>query len=524
MSMSYNLMVNMLASPALEETGHKSQQRNPARAFDAVFGAERQRYQSSSDRQIEQRDMKRTSAREEGLRRSERIENTSRKDVLNNERANRTDKKNSTADDEARLRRTENKKERESEISNKDVDNSNKDLELSEEQEKVLRKIAEKLNISLEELTNIIKLCNTLLQGLEEADVDLIAQKLAGLSETVQADRGQMLKELKTLLRELGEKMTVKVGHIDNSQKQADAVGRSPSEEAVQGQEAQAGKAAKGQENTTGTAVADAAEEGGEQGGAVSKEQVRTGNGEKASARQDSKAGDEQTGTKMSEHGGMRAEKTAEAGQQEAEEENAGSRQNEGWKDKIKVVTVRSENGSTDVKTTETNNINVIQASGDVKAVREEGKVHNVLHTTKDQILKQVVDKASVLITQDKAEMIVNLKPDNLGKLSLKVVTENGIVTAQIMAENQQVKQIIEANLNILKDSLEKQGLNVQQFSVSVGQDSWNRNFNHGAKESFNRNSNREGSQGISTGSFGYFEGQGSKTSLWPDSTINFTA
>ena len=90
------------------------------------------------------------------------------------------------------------------------------------------------------------------------------------------------------------------------------------------------------------------------------------------------------------------------------------------------------------------------------------------------EILHQVIEKAKVVITADKSEMVMNLQPDSLGKLSLKVVTEHGMVMAKFVAESQQVKQVLESNMQLLKDSLEKQGLNVQGFSVSVRQESQN--------------------------------------------------
>lgn len=90
-------------------------------------------------------------------------------------------------------------------------------------------------------------------------------------------------------------------------------------------------------------------------------------------------------------------------------------------------------------------------------------------NTDKDAILKQVIDKARVFFEEDKTEMIINLKPESLGKLSLKVVSEKGMVEANFIAENYQVKEILETNMNLLKDVLEKQGIIVQNFSVSVG-------------------------------------------------------
>lgn len=88
------------------------------------------------------------------------------------------------------------------------------------------------------------------------------------------------------------------------------------------------------------------------------------------------------------------------------------------------------------------------------------------------EIISQVIEKAKVILTPDKSEMVMDLKPDSLGKISLKVVTENGIVMAKFVADSQQVRQVLEANMHLLKDSLEKQGMSVQGFSVSVRQDS----------------------------------------------------
>lgn len=107
------------------------------------------------------------------------------------------------------------------------------------------------------------------------------------------------------------------------------------------------------------------------------------------------------------------------------------------------------------------------------------------------EILNQVVEKAKVLIGGEKAEMVMDLKPDNLGKLSLKVVTEHGMVVAKFVAESQQVKQVLEANMQTLKDSLEKQGLTVQGFSVSVRQDSSNGNSGSDGAEGWQQSGKR---------------------------------
>ncbi len=116
-----------------------------------------------------------------------------------------------------------------------------------------------------------------------------------------------------------------------------------------------------------------------------------------------------------------------------------------------------------------------------VKHIHDNPKAADINNSSKiaktvdtKEIMKQVIDKAKVVITEDKSEMVIRLKPDHLGKLTLKIVTEEGMVTAKFDAENQKVKEIIEQNLADLKQSLKEQGLQLNSVEVSVGQDNSN--------------------------------------------------
>lgn len=87
-----------------------------------------------------------------------------------------------------------------------------------------------------------------------------------------------------------------------------------------------------------------------------------------------------------------------------------------------------------------------------------------------NHVLTQVVEKAEMVVREDKSEMVMQLKPESLGKITLKVIHERGEVVARFVAENEQVKAILESNLQLLKDSLQKSGVAVQSLEVSVGQ------------------------------------------------------
>lgn len=89
-------------------------------------------------------------------------------------------------------------------------------------------------------------------------------------------------------------------------------------------------------------------------------------------------------------------------------------------------------------------------------------------------VTKQIVEKAETMLREDKTEMILQLKPESLGKISLKVIHERGEIIARFVAESEQVKAVLEGNMQLLKDSLQKSGVAVQSLEVSVGQQGGN--------------------------------------------------
>ena len=189
------------------------------------------------------------------------------------------------------------------------------------------------------------------------------------------------------------------------------------------------------------------------------------------------------------------------------------------------LSTSKAVNSASDEHPQSLENIAVSQAS---KSIFEVLKAEKTMQTpNKSEILHQVIEKAKVILSGDKSEMIMNLNPESLGKLSLKIVTERGIVAAQFVAESQQVKEVLETNMQFLKDSLEKQGLSIQGLSVSVGQEK-NREF---GREQYNEG--RSGSNGTKNNSVGKGsiitsglvpDNQRLNSYKWNDSSINLTA
>ena len=86
------------------------------------------------------------------------------------------------------------------------------------------------------------------------------------------------------------------------------------------------------------------------------------------------------------------------------------------------------------------------------------------------QVPRQIVEQARLIRSSESTEMVIHLKPEHLGDLTLKIsVTENGAVTASFHSDNAQVRTIIENSLVQLRQELNDQGLRVDSVEVFSG-------------------------------------------------------
>ncbi|EAX48662.1 flagellar hook-length control protein [Thermosinus carboxydivorans Nor1] len=86
------------------------------------------------------------------------------------------------------------------------------------------------------------------------------------------------------------------------------------------------------------------------------------------------------------------------------------------------------------------------------------------------KVVEQVVAQARLRLRADNSEMVIHLKPEHLGELTLKVAVENGgTVTASFHSTNPEVRSIIEASLPELKQELINQGFKVEYVGVYAG-------------------------------------------------------
>lgn len=83
-------------------------------------------------------------------------------------------------------------------------------------------------------------------------------------------------------------------------------------------------------------------------------------------------------------------------------------------------------------------------------------------------IVRQVVEQIKVTTTQQLSSIEVMLNPENLGKVHVAVIAKQGIVTAQLTAQNEQVKAALENQMTALKEQFNNQGVKVEAVEITV--------------------------------------------------------
>lgn len=85
------------------------------------------------------------------------------------------------------------------------------------------------------------------------------------------------------------------------------------------------------------------------------------------------------------------------------------------------------------------------------------------------EILTQITTQIKLALTDDSSTMMLQLQPENLGKVAFSVKDQGGIITGSIVAETHQVKEAIEQNLAALRTNLDAQGIKLDEIKVVVG-------------------------------------------------------
>lgn len=99
------------------------------------------------------------------------------------------------------------------------------------------------------------------------------------------------------------------------------------------------------------------------------------------------------------------------------------------------------------------------------------------------EIMKQIVEYSRVSIGNQATTMEMQLNPENLGKIYMEITSKEGVVSARITAQNEVVKEALEAQLVELKQNLNQAGIKVEAVEVTIESHEFERNLEQNTKQ-----------------------------------------
>ena len=79
--------------------------------------------------------------------------------------------------------------------------------------------------------------------------------------------------------------------------------------------------------------------------------------------------------------------------------------------------------------------------------------------------------------------MEMQLNPENLGKIYLNISEKEGVIRAQLAAQNEVVKEALETQMVELRQNLNQQGIKVDAIEVTVATHEFEQNLDGQAKQ-----------------------------------------
>lgn len=107
------------------------------------------------------------------------------------------------------------------------------------------------------------------------------------------------------------------------------------------------------------------------------------------------------------------------------------------------------------------------------------------------EIANQILEKVKMTVTPEMTSLEIQLTPEHLGKVSVTVSEQDGMMKASFVTENELAKEAIESNLIQFKQMMNEQGLKVDSIEVTVSDFTFDKNGQAEQSGQENKQNNR---------------------------------
>ncbi len=84
-------------------------------------------------------------------------------------------------------------------------------------------------------------------------------------------------------------------------------------------------------------------------------------------------------------------------------------------------------------------------------------------------VFRTLVRNAKLRLSDQRQEALIQLKPEKLGRIKLKITVEDGVITGKIIAETNEARELLDMGFQDLKEEFERSGITVDSFDISTG-------------------------------------------------------
>lgn len=145
------------------------------------------------------------------------------------------------------------------------------------------------------------------------------------------------------------------------------------------------------------------------------------------------------------------------------------------------------------INTTSAQSVNVSFTTVESQAVMQFRTVSGI---DAADLINQIVSHARTTLSDTVKSMEMELNPQSLGKMLMKVTEQAGTVSAHITVQNEDVKEALSNQMALLKTNLEAQGMKVDEVTVTADSHAFERNLEEGQETNTNFAENQQNQSG----------------------------
>ncbi len=89
------------------------------------------------------------------------------------------------------------------------------------------------------------------------------------------------------------------------------------------------------------------------------------------------------------------------------------------------------------------------------------------------EVIEQIIHKVHLAVKGPDKELSVSLKPDYLGKVLIKVMSDENGMKAKLFIQNNRVREMMQSSLQNLKDQVKQQNMHLTDINIYEMSDNW---------------------------------------------------